>query len=109
MTYSIAGHPRPILMKSKTKEILILDGEGTFLGMFDDARDHFRDYRIKMDPGDKLFVFTDGLIEGQNDVGEQFQQEKLIQCILETDEMDIKTSIDYIMKSFNHYCRGRPR
>ncbi len=106
MTYSIAGHPRPILMKSKTKEIIILDGEGTFLGMFDDAREHFRDYKIKLEPGDKLFVFTDGLIEGQNDDGEQFQQENLIKYILESADMDVKSSVDFIMKSFNHYCRG---
>jgi serine phosphatase RsbU (regulator of sigma subunit) len=106
MTYSIAGHPRPILFKRKTKDIIILDGEGTFLGMFDDARDHFRDYKIKLDPGDKLFVFTDGLIEGQNDDGEQFQQENLIKYILESAEMDVKSSIDFIMKNFNHYCRG---
>ncbi len=106
MTYSIAGHPRPILMRSKTKEIIVLDGEGTFLGMFDDARDHFRDYKIKLEPGDKLFVYTDGLIEGQNDVGEQFQQENLIKCILETSEMDVKSSIEFIMKRFNNYCRG---
>ena len=106
MTYFIAGHPRPILMRSKTKEIIVLDGEGTFLGMFDDARDHFRDYKIKLEPGDKLFVYTDGLIEGQNDVGEQFQQENLIKCILETSEMDVKSSIEFIMKRFNNYCRG---
>lgn len=106
ITYSIAGHPRPILMRSKTKEIIILEGEGTFLGMFDDARDHFRDYKIKLEPGDKLFVYTDGLIEGQNDTGEQFQQENLIKCILETAEMDVKSSIDHIMKRFSHYCRG---
>ena len=106
MTYSIAGHPRPILFKRKTKEIIILEGEGTFLGMFDDAREHFKDYKIKLEPGDKLFVFTDGLIEGQNDVGEQFQQENLIKYILESADMDVKTSIEFIMKNFNHYCRG---
>jgi serine phosphatase RsbU (regulator of sigma subunit) len=106
MTYSIAGHPRPILFKRKTKDIVILDGEGTFLGMFDDARDHFRDYKIKLEPGDKLFVFTDGLIEGQNDDGEQFQQENLIKYILESADLDVKSSVEFIMKNFNHYCRG---
>ncbi|HNC54767.1 MAG TPA: SpoIIE family protein phosphatase [Leptospiraceae bacterium] len=106
MTYSVAGHPRPILLRSKTKEVVVLEGEGTFLGMFDDARDHFRDYKVKLEPGDKLFVFTDGLIEAVNDAGEQFQQEKLIRFILDSADMDVKSSIDYIIKNFNQYCRG---
>jgi serine phosphatase RsbU (regulator of sigma subunit) len=106
MTYSIAGHPRPILFKYKEKEIIILEGEGTFLGMFDDAREHFKDYKIRLEPGDKLFIFTDGLVEGLSDTGEQFQQENLIKHILETYSMNVKDSIEHIMKNFHKFSRG---
>lgn len=106
MTYSIAGHPRPILFKYKTKEIISLDGEGTFLGMFDDAREHFKDYKIKLEPGDKLFIYTDGLVEGVSDEGLQFETKGLIQAIEETYQMEVQQSLEHVMSSFHKYTRG---
>ncbi|MCX8000195.1 MAG: serine/threonine-protein phosphatase, partial [Leptospiraceae bacterium] len=84
MTYCIAGHPRPILLRYATGEIEILEGEGTFLGMFEDAHELYKDNSIQLEPGDKLFIYTDGLLEGQSDEGIPFQQENLIHCIKQT-------------------------
>ena len=81
MTYSVAGHPRPILFKEKRKILLYLMEKELSLECSMTCKRSFRDYKIKLEPGDKLFVFTDGLIEGQNDDGEQFQQENLIKYI----------------------------
>ncbi len=106
MTYSIAGHPRPILFKYQTKEIISLEGEGTFLGMFDDAREHFKDYKIKLEPGDKLFIYTDGLVEGMSDEGNQFETVGLIKTIEETYGMNVQESLDYIMGAFHKFTRG---
>lgn len=106
ITYSIAGHPCPILYRHSTQEVLLLEGEGTFLGMFDDAPDYFKDYKIKLEPGDKLFVFTDGLLEGQSDSGEQFQQANLVKAIFESKDMSIRDSVDHIIKNFTTFCRG---
>ncbi|MCK6382218.1 MAG: SpoIIE family protein phosphatase [Leptospiraceae bacterium] len=104
--YSIAGHPRPILAKYKTKEVILLEGEGTYLGMFPDAREFYKDYKIKLEPGDKLYIYTDGIIEGQNVDGERFEIERLISSIQDSIEMGVKESTEYIISKFNHFCRG---
>jgi serine phosphatase RsbU (regulator of sigma subunit) len=106
LTYCIAGHPRPILMRYDTHEVSILDGEGTFLGMFTDADKYFKDYKIKLNPGDKLFVYTDGFLEGQTDEGEPFQLSNLLKLIEESRDMDMKSTIDYIMVKYNDFCKG---
>ena len=106
LKYCIAGHPRPILLRYSTGEIEILEGEGTFLGMFEDADRYFKDYKIKLEPGDKLYIYTDGLLEGENDRGEQFQQEFLIELIKKSVDMNAQDSLNYIMKEFKEFCRG---
>lgn len=106
LKYCIAGHPRPILLRYATGDVEILEGEGTFLGMFEDADKYFRDYKIKLEPGDKLFIYTDGLLEGENDRGEQFQQEMLIELIKKTLDMNVEESRNFIMKEFREFSRG---
>lgn len=106
MTYCIAGHPRPILLRYATGEIEILEGEGTFLGMFEDAHELYKDNSIQLEPGDKLFIYTDGLLEGQSDEGIPFQQENLIRCIKQTRDKNVKEAVNFVMKEFDAHCMG---
>ncbi|MCB1179660.1 MAG: SpoIIE family protein phosphatase [Leptospiraceae bacterium] len=106
MTYCLAGHPRPLLYKARTNEVVILDGEGTFLGMFTDADKFYKDYQVDLEPGDKLFIYTDGLLEGQSDAGEFFQQNNLIQFIKQTGDMNAQEALKFIMQKFDEFCMG---
>jgi serine phosphatase RsbU (regulator of sigma subunit) len=106
MTYCIAGHPRPLLYRASTGEVIVLEGEGTFLGMFTDADKFYKDYSIYIEPGDKLFLYTDGLLEGQSDTGEFFQQQNLIELIKKTGKMSAHEAQKFIMSSFDEFCKG---
>ncbi|MDX1956987.1 MAG: SpoIIE family protein phosphatase [Leptospiraceae bacterium] len=106
IVYSLAGHPRPLLQRYATGEVSVMEGEGTFLGMFTDADKYFRDYRVKLEPGDKLFVYTDGFMEGQSDEGTPFEMKDLISLIKETKELDIKETVKEIMLRYNDFCKG---
>ena len=106
ITYSVAGHPRPILLSHKTGKASILDGEGTFLGMFPEASDHYEDNTVQLEPGDKIFLYTDGVTEAENDIGESFGEERLASLIEETVGKDIKESIEYISAKHNEFCMG---
>ena len=104
--YSIAGHPRPILAKYKTKEVILLDGEGTYLGMFPDAREFYKDYKVKLEPGDKLYIYTDGILEAQDVDGERFEVNRLMSAIKESLDMGVKESTEFIITKLNHFSRG---
>ncbi|MDZ4728177.1 MAG: SpoIIE family protein phosphatase [Leptospira sp.] len=104
--YSIAGHPRPILYRSKTKRAEIQEGEGTFLGMFPDGGDTYRDHTLQLEPGDKLFLYTDGITEAENDKGDSFSEERLIALIEKTDAMTIQESIEFIMNAHKEFTMG---
>nr|WP_244934601.1 SpoIIE family protein phosphatase [Leptospira vanthielii] len=104
--YSVAGHPRPILYRAKTKRAEICEGDGTFLGMFPDAGDTFRDLQIQLEPGDKLFLYTDGLTEAENDKGIAFGEDRLIQIIETTFEKSIQETVETILTIHKEFTMG---
>jgi serine phosphatase RsbU (regulator of sigma subunit) len=53
-----AGHPPPLILR-KDGSILNIHGDGPLLGIF--AGEKFTDAQVQLLPGDRLFVYTDGI------------------------------------------------
>lgn len=71
ITFSNAGHPAPLLYKGRTGEIIELDTDGFFLGMFDDGS--YEEKTItQIEEGDALLLYTDCLTEAKNEQGVPF-------------------------------------
>ena len=104
--YSMAGFPPPILLRAATGDVEQLSGTGTLLGMFQDAGDLFLDFPVRFEPGDKLFVYTDGLLEAMNPAEEQFGMARIEQAIAATRGMDIKASCERIIADYREFTLG---
>ena len=70
LRYSNAGHPHSIVMRKNGKMELLQKG-GPAIGVGDfhlltGQADRFEEGRPELHPGDKLFVYTDGIVEYQN-------------------------------------------
>lgn len=79
LSYSSAGHPPAFLRKAGTGQVLRLsDANGPVLGPMKDAA--YEDGLIRVDSGDVLMMYTDGLVErpGQTVSAGVGQLEKLI-------------------------------
>jgi sigma-B regulation protein RsbU (phosphoserine phosphatase) len=61
LTLINAGHPPAIVLRSEEHDTLILRQEGDVLGAFADA--DFGLAELTLQAGDRLFLYTDGLIE----------------------------------------------
>ena len=75
MSYSVAGHNPPILMR-RTGEIVRLTTGGTVLGVFTETA--FEEETVALLPGDRLVLFTDGITEARNAAGDEYDDEGLI-------------------------------
>lgn len=62
--YVNAAHPAPVLLRADGG-VEILQASGDLLGVFDSVL--FEPLSIPVNPGDRLFMYTDGLIEGFGD------------------------------------------
>jgi serine phosphatase RsbU (regulator of sigma subunit) len=78
LEYALAGHPAP-LIKNIKNEIKALPGSGTLLGLYEN--EIFESQKIKLEPGEALLFYTDGLTEARDpkakELGENFLIDEL--------------------------------
>ena len=58
---------------------LYKDKHGFVIGGMEDV--HYREYELQMNPGDKIFVYTDGVTEATAANGELFGTERMIAAL----------------------------
>jgi sigma-B regulation protein RsbU (phosphoserine phosphatase) len=82
MTYVNAGHNDPILRRASGKiERLGTGGPPFGLPLFTDNEVPYPSARVQLQPGDLLFIFTDGVVEAVNDADEEYGEARLLPCI----------------------------
>jgi serine phosphatase RsbU (regulator of sigma subunit) len=85
ISFSNAGHTRPLYYRKKTDRVLALDADGLFIGIKDDSE--YEEKKIKVERGDSLFLYTDGITEIKNSGNEEFGETRLAALIKEKREI----------------------
>jgi len=82
MRYVNAGHNDPILLRSSGQvERLSIGGPPFGLPFSTNAEANYPSGLVQLQPGDLLFIFTDGVIEAVNDVEEEYGEKRLLVCL----------------------------
>jgi sigma-B regulation protein RsbU (phosphoserine phosphatase) len=81
LTYVNAGHNPPVLLRAAGGEAERLTATGMLLGMFPEAP--YKRGQVRLEPGDLLVVFSDGVSEAFNEAGEEFGEERLVALLNE--------------------------
>ncbi len=92
LTYCNAGHLPPFMV-GENGSFTRLDTSGTVVGLFDGAA--YGESTIRMQPGDLLVAFSDGVTEPENDSGE-FGEERLIALLHEHSHLPLSRIGDII-------------
>ncbi len=100
VTISRGGHPFPLLI-NKYGEIQLLDHKGIPIGMLADA--DFNDEKIQMKQGDRLYIYSDGVLECSNPRGELFGQARLIEFLGLHKADSISDTLDALQKTLHHW------
>ena len=79
LTCANAGHEYPALRKRDASFGLIKDRHGFVVGGMEGV--HYREYTLQMEPGDKLFVYTDGVPEAADASEEMFGTDRMIRAL----------------------------
>jgi sigma-B regulation protein RsbU (phosphoserine phosphatase) len=75
LRYINAGHPAPLLLRHGKAVRALTGGRRMPLGLDDSAVDVAEE---TLEPGDRLLLYTDGVIEARDDAGEQFGTDRLV-------------------------------
>jgi serine phosphatase RsbU (regulator of sigma subunit) len=79
LTATSAGHEYPALKKAGESFELFKDRHGVAVGAMDGVR--YREYTIDLEPGAKIFVYTDGVAEATNSNEELFGTDRMIAAL----------------------------
>jgi sigma-B regulation protein RsbU (phosphoserine phosphatase) len=77
--YSAAGHPPLLHWKAGQNMLLSIESNGLLFGVATDAEYPVR--TLELNPGDRLLLYTDGLIEPENARGESFGDRQIAHII----------------------------
>ena len=95
LRYSAAGHPpMQLLRDSAVREIA---ENGLMLAAFDFAT--YAEIALPLQAGDRLLLYTDGLIEAANSAGEFFGRDRLAVLLLQTASLPPDQAADAILAS----------
>ena len=75
LTAANAGHEYPAIGKNGGSFTLYKDKHGFVIGGMEDVR--YRSYELQLGPGDKVFLYTDGVPEATAGSGEMFGTERM--------------------------------
>lgn len=98
--FSNAGHNPPILIKPDGEFRFVEYGD-TPLGMFYDT--HYHQHFIRLEKGQVLVIYTDGITEAANEKGEEYGQERFAKRILECIDLPAKEMIDYVRRGVSDF------
>ena len=99
LTYTNAGHLPPILVRGG--KATFLDVNGTVVGAFAHAK--YDESRLLLEPGDLLFGYTDGRTEAENEFGEMYGEQRLIDVLRQTSELEAPAIIQCVAEAVQKF------
>jgi sigma-B regulation protein RsbU (phosphoserine phosphatase) len=88
LVYSNYGHPPQILLQSSDNNVVLMKAQTFFMGIGMDTKESYAT-TVPFQKGDRLILFTDGIIEAKNEKGEMFGQEKLEQFTKQNNSCEV--------------------
>jgi sigma-B regulation protein RsbU (phosphoserine phosphatase) len=77
--YANAGHNLPVIYRAGQDELSFLKQKGMLLGV--EPRSVYEQSTVRLDPGDFILFYTDGVTEAINPQRSEFGEERLIQAV----------------------------
>ena len=94
--YSAAAHPPPLIWRRGKQSLEVLGETGLLLGVR--PKEAYADSEFSFEVGDRLLIYTDGLLEAENAAGESFGDAALATFIKERQEFGAEQFVDLLLR-----------
>jgi sigma-B regulation protein RsbU (phosphoserine phosphatase) len=105
LTYSCAGHPPPILIH-RNETLEVLDRHGPVIGLGSD-KPFSREEKI-LQYGDKILLYTDGILENRNPADETFGKQRLYEILKKHSHQPIQNLVEAVYATVKNYSKTAP-
>jgi sigma-B regulation protein RsbU (phosphoserine phosphatase) len=103
--YANASHRPAYVIRKKSDEIDTWDTDGLLIGAIDnsEAGDSYEEKSDRLERGDRIFLYTDGLIEARNNKDEEFGETRLLNLLNETKDFPIEDTKKTIIETWEKF------
>lgn len=103
--YVAAGHQPPVHVPA-ARAPYQLESAGTAIGFFPDSE--YETHRVALAPGDRLYLFSDGLPESANPDGEHYEVERMLAAVDAYRSQDLDGSVASMVEEARRWRGNRP-
>jgi sigma-B regulation protein RsbU (phosphoserine phosphatase) len=100
LRYVNAGHNPPMIVH-QDGGVEELEESDIVLGAFDFSK--YTDRRTKLEPGDTICLYTDGITEAKSKSGEMFGEERLTEILVKKKDLGVDEIVDEILLSVSKH------
>ena len=102
-----AGHEYPALRRADGSFELVKDRHGFVVGGMDGTR--YREYSLELAPGDRLFVYTDGVTEATDAQKQLFGNDRLVEALRRDENGTPAQIIDAVTRAAAEFVGKAPQ
>ena len=106
LKFSSAGHLDPYVFRAATGRLEPLSSWGFPLGV--KRREPFREHMVEFATGDRLILYSDGLIEAVDDDGEPFGFDRFERTLMDSGHLTADEIKKALLQSVKKFTRNRP-
>ena len=103
LTAANAGHEFPVLKRAGGKYELYKDHHGFVIGGMPGMK--YRQYELQLHPGDRLFVYTDGVPEATDADSQLFGTDRMLSALNEKDAADPKEVVQVVHEAVDRFVK----
>jgi sigma-B regulation protein RsbU (phosphoserine phosphatase) len=105
--YANGGHNPPVMMRRGLKPMYHKGLSGPVVGALEEVP--YKELSLHLDPGDALFLYTDGVTEAMDTDSRLYSDEKLIEVLTETNETEVDAVIEVVRHSVTAHAGDAPQ
>jgi serine phosphatase RsbU (regulator of sigma subunit) len=105
--YANAGHPPALLLRAGEMHCTTLDADGVLLGLNRQA--DFAEVKLKMETGDIVVFYTDGITETKNRTGDMFGLDRFAEAVAMHRTEDPEMMIDGVFAALDRFAGATQR
>jgi phosphoserine phosphatase RsbU/P len=107
LRYVNAGHNPPVLLRGSSGEPLPLEAGGLVVGLLPEAP--YEEQPVRMEPGDVLIAYTDGISEAMTADDEEWGEERMLEAARRAQKGSAQEILQAIFRAADEFTAAAPQ
>lgn len=102
-----AGHNPPIICRRDGKIEYLKERSGLVVAVLEDI--DYIEYNIRLDRGEELFLYTDGVTEATDNANRLYGEDRLMNCVSKNRQLAAREQVDSLLKDIDDFVKEAPQ